>query len=47
MGVAPESINEFGVKLCDAKFMALPPFSKGCFFLGWGMGGIWMVLEKT
>ena len=35
-GVAPESINEFGVKLCDAKFMALPPFSQGCFFWVWG-----------
>lgn len=47
VGVAPESINELCVKLCDAKFLALPPFSQGCFCLGWGMGGIWMVLEKT
>lgn len=31
-GVAPESINEFGVKLCDAKFLALP-LSKSRFFL--------------
>ena len=43
----PEYINEIGVRLCDATFLALPPFSKGCFCLGWGMGGIWMILEKT